>query len=297
VNLSLGYITSRQKPCLEWFIDSLAPQLTAEDSVEILVITDYPKTEIYQLDLIFCEPKPCVWSGNHRLTKDNWWSKSNSLNTFFCLCKYDYVALVDDRSVAGPQWMQSVRDAYAGNYLVLGSYAKYHNMKVSNGQIVEQGTFDGKDGRGYSVGGIHKAPPQHFFGCNWASPLEWILEINGAETRLDATSMEDIMLGHHFTNAGYLLKFDARLFITEDRTPSELGTPYRRSSRQRFNFDHQDRAWRALATFANDRRANPDFSLRDLRAAKQRGEPWPDVNPNAVDWWNGKPITDWDNVA
>lgn len=246
--------------------------------------------------VMIAQPKPCVWSGPNRLTKDNWWSKSSHINTAICLAKHDWFAACDDRCVLGPLWLQSIREAMAGNYVVAGSYAKYHGMKVDGGKIIEHGKLDGEDGRQLAKNKPVPCQAASFFGCTWAAPLEWLLNINGASEQMDGTSMEDVIMGHHFTNAGYPLRYDSRMFITEDRTPDELGTPMRRSSRDKHPYDKNDRAWRALATIAKEKRANNGYDLRELRENILAGGEWPAVDPNAMDWWDGKPIKEWDLI-
>lgn len=282
---------------MDWFLDSLVPQLNSDDEVQLLIISE--KCEIYgsndsRINIEHHEPKPNPWSGKHRLTSEDYWSKSSALNSFLCLAKWDFVCAVDDRCVAGPNFMTAIREAYAANRLILGSYAKYHNMRVEHGVIMEVGKLDGKDQRGYPETGIHKAPAQHFYGCVWASPLEWLLEVNGFLEKLDGTSAEDVMMGMVLTNANYLLKFDARLFITEDRTPEHSFPVMKRTSKQRHNYDTKDRAWTALATFGKQKYADNGYSLRALRSQIQSGGQWPTVDPGTRDWWSGKTISEFE---
>lgn len=298
MQLSIAFVTSRYEPRFQWFLDSLKGQIRPGDDIELL-----------WCDLHFTgdgtgtnpeykhfAPKPCVWSGPHRILKDNWWSKSNSINTCICLAKHDWLAFVDDRCVLGDHWLQSVREAQSKQRVVVGSYAKFHGMKVQNGKILDYGKLDGQDGRNYPKDHQVKVEPNAFFGCCWASPLEWLLEINGAEERMCGTSMEDIIMGYHLANAGHSIWYDARMFCFQDRTPDECGPVMRRSSRDRHPYDHSDRAWTALATIAKESRSNPDVNLRLWRDNAQIGLGWNPVVPNQLDWWNGKPIKEWDNL-
>lgn len=297
MNLSVAFITSRYEPRFQWFLDSLKPQILSGDNIEILWCDLHFTGEPFRDgNYVHFQPKPCVWSGPHRILKENWWSKSNSINTAICLAKHDTIAFCDDRCVLGPHWLDSVREAQSKQRVVVGSYAKYHGMKVQNGKILDFGKCDSSDQRQYAKDHQVKVEPNAFFGCTWVSPLEWLLEMNGADERLDGTSMEDIILGYHFVANGHSVWYDARMLCLQDRTPEECGPAMKRSSRQRYPYDKEDRAWRALERIAKQKRANPDFDLREMRTKVQNGEPFPPVDPNKLDWWNNQPIKEWDNL-
>src|ERR1017187_2523304 len=103
--LSICYCTSRKNPRIEWFFDSLHRQMNelriGLDEVRVIVVDFYAK-ERFTTDIateydfpvsVWTEPKPCVWSGPHRLTKENWFSKCNALNTGLCYAQDGFVAI------------------------------------------------------------------------------------------------------------------------------------------------------------------------------------------------------------
>lgn len=301
MNLSIAFVTSRKEPKLNWFLDSLMPQVRLDDKIEVIVCDLHCGEPRFfnhgPLLVSVYEPKPCVWSGPHRLTKDNWWSKSNSLNTAICLAKHEWFAAVDDRCVLADTWLQSVREAQSKNRVVVGSYVKYHGMKVENGKILDYGKLDGVDGRSYPKGHQVKCGADGFFGCTWVSRLELLLEMNGIEERCHALGFEDVITGMRFINNGHSIYYDSRMFCFQDRTPSECEPIMRRTSKEKHPMDKTDKTWTALATWANEKRSNPDFDLRELREKIQRGEPFPhhDGKPSH-DWFDNMPVKDFDNL-
>src|SRR6185503_20837727 len=141
MNLTIGFITSRHEPCFAWMFDSLKPQIKADDQIQIVVIDllldqraglmvrngqfgseialgRYPATVEAHV------PKPCVWQGEHRRTRENWWAISNSKNSVVCYAIHPWVAFLDDRCVLLPGYLDSIRDAIAGEYAVAGAYEK-----------------------------------------------------------------------------------------------------------------------------------------------------------------------------
>lgn len=288
MNLTISYITSRKQPKFEWFYHSLITQIKDGDEIRVVIVSLYPLLifDSNQIIVSSVAPKPTVWQGEHRLTQSDHWAASNSRNTGICLCKTDWIAFCDDRCVLTSTWLQSVRDAMAGNYCVLGSYEKRINMKVENGVIIEPGEVTGKDCREpVAEGRIVKAPGQWLFGCTFALPLEWALKVNGQEELCDGLSMEDVIFGNHLENAGYTLKYDPRMKIIEDRTPSELGEAMKRTSKEKHPNDTTDKGHEALRRFGKLKRASHHWNLREIRERVLRGEPFPHHN--------GQPERDW----
>src|SRR5512138_129803 len=113
MNLTIGLITSRTRPMLKWFFDSLRPQIKPEDNIRVIVVdlfADDPKRRTAvansagSIPFTHVEPKPNYYQGKHRLTKDQWWAASSARNTVFALCRTDWVACCDDRCVLLPNW-------------------------------------------------------------------------------------------------------------------------------------------------------------------------------------------------
>src|ERR1043165_3971320 len=96
-SLTITYVTGRKDPKIDWFFDSLDRQIEGSGVTinEVIVVSRY-YLDYESLFLTQVKPKPNVWQGEHRLTKEDWWAMSNARNTALCLCKADYIAYVDD---------------------------------------------------------------------------------------------------------------------------------------------------------------------------------------------------------
>lgn len=261
MSLTICYITSRPKPEIQWFFDSLRNQPAIVDQIIVVdLFADIAerREQFHQLSKDACfqfvhvEPKPTVWQGKHRLTKENWWAASNSRNTGICLCKSDWICFLDDRSVLMPGWMAAVNEAIAGNYTVFGSYQKRIGMTVENGTIKEVGTVSGEDCREkyviehWNSKAPVKCPGEWSFGCTLAVPLEWALQVNGYEELMDGLGFEDIYFGKSLEANGYDCRFDLRMKIIEDRTGSEIGTRMEKTSKQKIPDDPNAKDFAAL---------------------------------------------------
>lgn len=309
MNLTIAYVTSRKQPNMEWFGLSLRNQVLPGESLDIIVVDLHCPHETKELKdsqirnlwlggtalensrIVFTPPKPTVWQGEHRLTKENWWAASNARNTGICLCKTDWIAFCDDRCVLTPTWLQSVRDAMAGNYCVLGSYEKRINMKVENGVIIEPGEVTGKDCREpVAEGKIVRAPGQWLFGCTFALPLEWALNVGGfPEDYCDGLSMEDVIFGLTLEHNNYLLKYNPSMKIIEDRTPSELGEPMKRSDK---GVSPNDKSHKVLEVFQTAKTAMNSFDIRKVRESVMAGNPFPKPSASHFDWYDKTLIRD-----
>jgi hypothetical protein len=309
--LTICYITSREKPNTQWLFESLSPQIrSGGEEVGIFIIDGFsPRLTKERAAHIqsgqrpntpatWIAPKPTVFQGKYRLTKKECWAASNARNTGICLCETEWIAFLDDRCVLMPDWLNCIREAMAGNYAVFGSYEKRTGMTVNNGVIVHGGIVTGKDPREEYTdkfwGGKApvKAPGEWSFGCTLALPLEWALTVNGYEELMDSLSAEDVVSGTHLKNNGFDLRYDKRMKIIEDRTPSELGTPMFRTSKERWPHDKEDKGHKALERFLPLARASHDWNLRQIRTDVLSGKPFPIPTRPTHDWFDGKPLSE-----
>ena len=301
---TLIYVTARRKPCLEWFLDSLTPQITPGDYLDVIIVDgvvdstyqvpDYDKSSI--TSLIRVPPKPNIWGGKHRITKQEWWHASAARNTGICLAKTEWLLFLDDRCVLSPTWIESVKAAMAGNYVVLGAYEKRLNMLVNNGVIVtdggNSGILSGEDHRlkQHSKLEAVRCPGQWLYGCNFALPLEWALVVNGFEEMMDGQGAEDYIFGMMLQNNGYPIRFDPRMKMTEDRTPTELGDGMRREDK---GVSPHDKSHAALARFGRLKRTEHPWDLREIRKTMLAGGQWPSVDAFPKrDWFDDQPISE-----
>lgn len=293
-SLTIAYITSRKQPRFLWFYVSLCKQLQNERPQIIFVSTD-PTIENHvtkQDDHILAvNPKPTIWQGKHRITKTDWWAKSNAMNTAICLCKTDFIAFVDDRCVLAPQWLQCVRDAMAGNYAVCGSYEKRSGMKVENGEISDYGECLGVDTR-HQYG--EPVATRDWYGGSCALPLEWCLEVQGYnESYCDSLGLEDCMFGQTLKNSGFPMKFDSRMRIIEDRTPSEIEGALKRADKD-VHLGNRAKSWGVVRALRNEKTSQNPFDIRNMRARVLNGEPFPPPTGSTLDWFDQQPISEFE---
>lgn len=301
--LTVAYVTARQEPNFQWFFDSLANQLGPHDKVKVIIVdllADKRNQEAYEkhgLEVRWVEPKPTVWQGKHRITKQDWWAMSNARNTAFCLCETEWIACLDDRCVLLPSWLDAVKLAIAGNYIVVGSYEKRSNMLVERGFIKGFEKLIGTDKRlETSPKLMRNCPHSWFFGCTFALPLEVALKINGFEEGCDGMSMEDVIFGLNLRNAGYHITFDPNLRMIEDRTEGEISSGHsmggvmRRTDKGK---SPDDKTHAALKRFGVLKRTEFTADLVGLRDYYRAKKAWPPLPiSERTDWYDGQPISD-----
>lgn len=300
MSLTICYITAREKPCLEWFRDSIVPQIV--EPIDLIIVDSHcEKGDRFSFplspfnDVKWVYPKPTVWQGKHRLTKEEWWAASNARNTGICLCKTDWIAFLDDRSVILPGYINSIREAMAGNYAVFGAYQKRTGLGVTDGVITHSGIVTGVDSREayvmqyWSGQAPSKCPGEWSFGCNLALPLEWALQVNGYDETCDGLSMEDVIFGLQLQNNGFDLRYDYRMKIIEDRTGSELGKPMRREDK---GVSPNDKSHALLEKLRGLKRAANPFDIRQVREGALAGNPWPIPTGPTHDWYDSQPIAE-----
>ena len=305
MSLTVCMTTSRPEPEFKWLYDSLKNQCDIND-VKILIISLHaPRTSNSVIvDHAIFPPKPNIWQGDYRLTKENWWAVSNARNTALCLCKTDWILFLDDRCVLQPGFMDAVREAMAGKYIMAGSYEKRQGMTVENGVIKHGGIiqahdprspyFGGQDHRiDVSAGKVVDCQGSWLFGCCLLMPLEWALAANGYPERCDSLSFEDCIFGVILQNNKFPMKFDPRAKIVEDRTPDKLGTPMKRSSKEHHPNDKTDKAHTSLKWVATAIRSDNGYDIRALRDTIQKGGEFPiPNNPEARDWFDRELVRD-----
>lgn len=302
MELTVVYITSRPEPKIEWFLESLYLQAYHDDSITVVVIDSLvprPLPWMKNLDSRFRyalgRPKPTVWQGAHRLTKADWWAASNARNTGICLCSTDFIAFVDDRCVLTPTWLQSIREAMAGNYTVFGAYEKRHGMTVENGVIKHGGIVQAVDGREtYAMAEWQGQTPhacggEWAFGCTLALPLEWALQVNGYDENCDGLSMEDVIFGMMLQNNGFDLRYDYRMKIIEDRSVEHLGPTMIRKDK---GTSPNDKSHALLNSLKGLKSASHPINLRQIRADVLAGKPFPAPWGPTKDWYDEQPVSE-----
>ena len=295
--LTVVQISARENPEIGWMLDSLRLQPHEPDRI-LIISTNLKLVKSNWFEVH--RPKPNVWQGPHRLTREDWWAASNSRNTGLCLCKTEWIAFVDDRCVLLPTWMHAVEDAMNGDYAVCGYYQKRVGMTVDQGVIKHGGIITGEDSRmdyvkkywrglknPYTCGG------EWTYGCTLAIPTEWALTVNGFDETCDGLGMEDSIFGLMVANNGYPIKYDTRFAMVEDRTPpaSESGNHgYIRHTDK--GVSPNDKSHAMLAMLREKKRAMHQWDLRKVRADVLAGNPFPIPTGPETDWFDGEPLKD-----
>lgn len=299
--LTVCYITSREKPQIRWFFDSLMRQHRSSkiEHVYIIVIDLFAHTRQWRFDgrVLHVTPKPNPWQGDFRITERDWWAVANARNTALCYCRTPWIAFVDDRSVLGPQWLEGVHAAVQGNYAACGPYEKVHNLKVEHGNVVSFDETDGKDNRLKYVRehyaqhahlkNPYEAPGEWWYGCSNVVPLEWALEVNGWDEHCDGLSGEDYIFGTMLKNRGRPLKYDTRMMLIEDRTPDQCGPTMARTDK---GVSPKDKSHWLLNLLKGRTEAQHPWNIRKMREAVLSGKGFPDTLWPRVDPYDGEPL-------
>lgn len=303
MSLTIAYITARKQPRFDWFMESLFSQADPGDVAEVIIVDsqrltrkdwaawgDPPIARTVNGLLIRPVPvKPTVWQGPHRLTQADWWAVSAATNTAFCYCRTDWIACLDDRLVLLPGWLDRVKEAMRLGYGVCGTYSKVHHLSMDRGMIKHFTPTDGKDSRVGSDAGAVRAPGEWFFGCNFALPLEWALQVNGCDETCDGLSAQDCIFGLMLQNNGFPLMYDKRMAVVEDRTPEYLGPVMIRRDK---GVSPNDKSHALVTMLMGLKRAMHPFDLRDVRNKVLAGEPFPVPTEPTHDWFDGQPLSE-----
>jgi hypothetical protein len=290
--LTLCYTTARKDSRIEWFFDSFALQ-AGDEKVNLIVVDFYRNNEIKLKsprpcfeNAIFTKPKPTIFQGEHRITKENWWAKSNALNTAICICQTEFIAFIDDRCVLGPQWFSAVKEAMNGGYAVCGTYEKRANLKVENGVIVDAGELLGQDTR---TPGLYDF--NSWYGGSGALPLEWCLRVQGFPEITDGLGSEDSMFGVLLRNNNFPIKYDSRMLLIEDRTPGEIDGALKRADKNP-HLGQRAKSWAIVRLFEDKTTSQNEFDIRHMRESVLSGHPFPPPTGAHYDFYDGQPIAE-----
>jgi hypothetical protein len=298
MKLSLGFCTSRPEPHLDWLAETLAPQKKPGDEIELIIIDSLhgqrtsgplgPPAHPRPFDrVVISLPMPSIWQGPHRVTSCDWWALGNARNTAFVLASHDYVAFVDDRCKLGPLWLETVRNGEAARASVLaGSYDKIEYFNGPQGPVTT--TPDGR--RKLAPRGRINCDKAWCYGCTFALPLEWALEVNGHEAGCDGLGMEDCIFSLMLANAGHRIDYVPDMFVALERPIEPEAT--HNCKRTDKGVSPNDKSNSALKRFGRRKRTEFTQDLRALRAAAKTGVPFPVPDPmySWRDWYDDQPI-------
>lgn len=310
--LTIGYITNRRDPKVEWFCDSLYNQLREKallNDVQVIFVDFFFQYESEQRSSLYAKavgerfryvlthPKPSAWQGKYKLTKRDHFAASNARNTVFSFCENDFVAFADDLSVLRPGWLDQVLHAKAHGYCVLGSYKKVKDLVVEDGEIKSFTPFEpGVDSRWNkgSDSGIVPAGGSWLFGCSFALPLELALRINGFEEKCDGTGMEDVEFGIRLERVGCKLFYNRNMctFESEEHHVTDGNQKFVRESIMTPNGIMSDWVIYNNVVFSKKSWADGnDFKLRELRDKIRSGQSFP-IPEKDYDWRTGGKLSE-----
>jgi len=219
--LTICYFTNRPDPKIRWFFDSLHRETGGDYTGIKVVVVDFFASErqwVIGIPITHVAPKPTVWQGPHRLTKQDYFAASNARNTAICHAPDGWIAFVDDLSVLLPGWLNAVREAMREGYIVLGAYKKMKKLVVENGSVVSYEDFPGGVDSRWNLGRDNRpvtAAGSWLFGCSLAAPVSALVAIGGFPEICDGLGMEDCTAGMMLQNCDYTFKYDRRMLTYE----------------------------------------------------------------------------------
>ncbi len=259
MSVTVAYFTSRKNPHIEWFFSSLYRELGGNyEGIRVVVVDfwaqamdgriqgispNWTEADVMERRALFAlasaalslagvtclhvPPKPTVWAGPSRLTKENYFAAANARNTAICLAPDGWIVGVDDVSVLMPGWWKAVQAAIDGDYVVCGAYRKVKDLVVENGNVVSFTDFAaGHDHReAVAKGKITDTNGGWFYGCSFAAPVEALLQIGGFMEICDGMGFEDVPAGLMMKANGWELKYDPRMLSYESEEAHFLDKP------------------------------------------------------------------------
>jgi glycosyltransferase involved in cell wall biosynthesis len=227
--VSIIYVTHRPEPRFDWFADSLAAQLGADDPEVIFVDGLHSTERAAQLEQVVAgrfahrhvTAKPSPWNGPHRLTGKDYFASASARNTGIVCATRPYVVFVDDCSVLMPGWWSEARTAARHEYVVAGAYQYHREMAVENGVLVrsrhvpdEPDATDCRWDQGHDEA-LVKVGGGHLFGCSFGAPRALLVELGGQDELVDAAEGADCQLGLRLEWAGVPILYSRRMLTIE----------------------------------------------------------------------------------
>ncbi len=161
-------------------------------------------------------PKPSSWQGSHRKTQRDYFAAAGARNTAFIHATTTHIACVDDLSIVVPCWLDQVKHAIDGDYIMCGAYRKVDNMVVDSGLMVSYGkAYHDSRWRIGSDSGVRECGGGLLYGCNFALPLEAAVRVNGFDEMCDAGGGEDYDFGIRLSRAGYPMYYNRNALSIE----------------------------------------------------------------------------------
>lgn len=300
--LTIVYLTARRQPQLHWFFSSLARECNAHPQIprpEIICVDHHCQEFNESAGPIWTPPKPNVWNGPHRLTREDWFNAASARNTGLALCRTEWVAFVDDLSLLCPGWLPAAMEATTHpRHVTCGSYRKLKQLVVGPaGNAVSWEDFPaGVDNRQRHIdqelkgGVVVPCSGNWLYGCSLVAAVEAFLEINGwCEDWCGGTGFEDCVTGIVLENAGWEFRYDTRLMSWESEELHHVERPMRKTDK---GVSPNDKSHAILDRTRHLKRFENYFDLRAMRASVLAGQPFPIPTEPVVDWFDQQALKD-----
>lgn len=300
--ISIGYMTSRRNPRLHWVLDGLARQHKGR-AFELIVVDFYAeepgrKTEIAQgreLDFLHVPPKPTAWQGKYRQTTRNYFDPANARNTVACLAKGHHLAFIDDLSVLGPLWFDQIFHSAHDRYIMCGAYKKVKDLVVVDGELVSYTPFpSGVDSRWNmgSDGGIVPCQGGQMFGCSFAIPIDFYLDVGGQDEIHSGCGGEDFGFGLSLQKAGHKLWYNRNALSYEDEDAHYIDEPMIRLDKRMGDTYSSNVLLDKLLSWGEPKIFGNDFDIKHIRRLVQAGKEFPHPKPGKLHWPDNQPLSE-----
>lgn len=297
MSLSVVYLTCREEPKIEWFLDSLKREV--EGIYVKLIIVDFYygqrplPLEGLPFEVVHIAPMPNHFNGPHRLTKEDWFAAATFRNSGLCHASDGHIVYVDDLSVLMPGWGNAVRDMMKSDYVVCGAYHKVKNLVVEKGNVIsyEKGGLDHRYGYGSDSGPV-PCEGGWLYGCSCGGPVETFLNVDGWPSSLaDGISSEDYCLGIVLAANGVHLKYDRRMMTFESEELHSVGKVFIRRDK---GVSPRDKSHKLLEIVRGLKKFDNHFEggIRQLRQDTLAGKPFPPSRMPVRDWYDNELISD-----
>jgi len=300
--VTVCYMTNREEPHIEWFLDSLHHQGFKQKIPDSqLVVVDFHcltrskefKDLMAKFNVIHVPPKPCVWQGQHRLTKDNWFAASNARNTALCLAPDGHIVYCDDLSVLMPGWVDAVAEASKTGLITLGAYRKVFELTVE--PVTGMVTHYKDNPPGYDNRNANSTPEfcagNWLYGCSLCAPVERLIQVGGwPEALCDGMGFEDCIMGIMLGNIGVHFQYHKGMMTWESEEGHHSNVVFKRKD---FGSSPDDKSHAVLNT-ALQSKYHPNYfgdeGIAGLRKRVLAGEPFPVVGIPEHEWYTGTPL-------
>lgn len=273
--------------------------------IRTIIVDHFATEDNIDSGLSRVRPKPNIWNGPYRFTKEDWFAAGSARNTALCYTRTPWVAFIDDLSVLLPGWLYAARQAtQQPRTITLGAYRKVKELVVdAEGRIVsckqspilnpeekKQPAPPGFDNRQWdldrtcAVGKVWPAHGGQLYGCSLVAPMEAFLAINGwVEDLSGGIGFEDCLTGIVLENAGYKFRYDTRMMTFESDEHHYLEAPFKKTDK---GISPYDKSHAALERAKHLRRFDNHFDLAALRQDILAGHSFPIPTEPKLDWFD-----------